>query len=330
MNNQPLFLGIEGGATRSVAILADVNGRCFRRLELKTPGNLRLLDEPQLLGWLRDLAHRLPPPATVGIGMAGVLGKTDRDRVRAASARIWPGLPCWVGNDLETALAAASDSSSSARVVRVIVISGTGAACYGQRADGRAVLTGGWGHLFGDRGSGYDMALRACQAVFRRLDESGRWPALGARFLRALHLNSPHALIAWAGDATKPDLAALAIELFAAAAGGDRIARLILEESAEAIARAATACARRLAPAGRPVEFVLAGSILLQQRSFAHRVARQLLAGWPRASVRLLAREGAWGAAVLAQPLWRTPPGPAAPRTVPRTCPARAKTIPPS
>lgn len=303
-----MFLGIEAGATRSVAILADAAGRSVQRIEAKTSANLRLLSDAQLLALLQNFARQMPGPLSVGIGMAGALDEADRNRIRTAAARVWPEIPCWAGHDLETALAAAGGPSDSENVTRVIVISGTGASCYGRRARGGAVLTGGWGHLVGDRGSGYDIALRALQSVFRTLDETGQWPPLGRCFLRALRLGSPGELIAWAGTAEKPALAALAVGIFSAAQQRDPIARKILHESAGLIACNAIACARRLVRHPAPVEFVLTGSVLLKQPAFVRQVSRRLKSGWPGARVKLLAREGAWGAVRLAQQQQGRPP----------------------
>ena len=177
----PLYLGIEAGATKCVAILADAADHCLQRVENSDPANLRLLSDAQLNRLLENIATQVPRPAGVGIGMAGALNEADRERIRAAAARIWPDLPCWAGHDLETALAAAGDPAATSGSARVIVISGTGASCCGQRADGTEVLTGGWGHLLGDRGSGYDIAMRAMQAVFRAFDLTGELPPLGRR-----------------------------------------------------------------------------------------------------------------------------------------------------
>ena len=309
----PLFLGIEAGATKCVAILANATDHCLQRIEGSDPANLRLLSDARLRELLENIAARVPHPAALGIGMAGALNETDRDRIRAAAASVWPHTPCWAGHDLETALAAAAgDPAASPGSARVIVISGTGASCCGQRANGTEVLTGGWGHLLGDRGSGFDIALRAMQAVFRAFDLTGKWPPLGRRLLRTLQLDSPAELIAWVGSAGKPAIAALAVELFAAAAARDPIAREILTEAAAHIADNAIACARRLVRKGRGVEFVLSGSVLQKQPGFARQVGCQLKAQWPGARVQLLAREGAWGAVALARhqhslPLKRLP-----------------------
>lgn len=354
------FLGIEGGATRTVAVLADATGRQVARCETG-PGNVRLLSDPQLVRLLRGLRSRLPRPAAVALGMAGAATEQDRQRILAAAAKVWAGIPCRVTHDLETALAvglqrtdaeprprAATRSSGTPKtrsrslkpVPRVLVLSGTGSICYGQTPEGQTAKLGGWGHLLGDKGSGYEIGLRALKAVVYYHDRDGVWPALGQRLLRALQLNEPTDLIGWTQQASKRDLAALAVEVFAAWHQRDQIAADIIEGAAHSLAKDAVACARRLLlepgkdafrrmpetlatrPAGaqansaadrsvrssarqRPetcrVEFVLAGGVFRHQPRFAGRVRRLLKQHWPAASVRLLEREGAWGAVELAR-----------------------------
>jgi N-acetylmuramic acid 6-phosphate etherase len=307
----PLFLGIEAGGTRSVAVLADADERCVQRIERCGPANLRLMSEAQLAGLLQGIGAQVATPAAVGIGMAGVLEETERQRVRDAATRVWPGVPCWAGNDLETALAAANgrhargSPAPSAPSTRVIVISGTGSSCFGRGPGGAEALTGGWGHLLGDRGSGHDIALSALQAVFSEFDRTGLWSPLGQRFLRALQLNSSNDMISWVQESSKRDLASLAVEVFAAAASGDKVARQVLNEAALALARNAVACAGRLTRLGQPVEFVFTGSVLLKQPGFARAVKKHLQSLWPAATVQPLRREGAWGAVSLAQQNWR-------------------------
>lgn len=295
----PAFLGIECGGSRTVALLADERGRCLRRVEAG-PANLRFLTDAQMTAHFRGLAAQIPSPAALGIGMAGVRENAERRRVREAAARVWPGVPCWVGNDLETALAAAElDGSPRTPAARIVIISGTGSCCYGRSADGRTARVGGWGHLLSDDGSGYAIVLDALRAVAHAFDATGVWPKLGQRFLRALALNAPDDLIDWAQAATKAGLAALATEVFAAAARGDRLAREVLRAASAALVKDASACARRLAEPGQAVEFWLTGSVLRKQPRFAQSVARELGRLWPAAKVQPLEREGAWGAVAL-------------------------------
>ena len=319
----PTFLGIEGGGTRTVALLADADGRLLKRFE-SGPANFKLLTEAQFLRRLREVRaafQEFPQPAAVAIGLAGARGEPEWRRIRAAAAQVWPDVPCHATHDLETALAAvegpkskvqgprsrtAKPASSTFNLqpstsVQVLLLSGTGSCFYGRRADGRTARFGGWGHILGDKGSGYEIGLRALKACVFYLDRDGEWSRLGQRILRVLQLNEPNELIPWAQAAGKADIAALAKEVFAAAAERDAIAQDILEGAAASLAKDAVACAKKLAKAGEPVQFVLAGSVLLKQPKFAQRVGKELAQRWPGCEVTPLACESAWGAVALAR-----------------------------
>ncbi|MBI3882252.1 MAG: N-acetylmuramic acid 6-phosphate etherase [Verrucomicrobia bacterium] len=316
----PTFLGIEGGGTRTVALLADANGKLLRRLELGA-ANLRLLTDAQLLKHFRVIRRTLPVPSALCVGLAGMRTENDRKRILRTAELVWPRVPCHATNDLETALAAAEPAQHSTFNIqrstlnspsaRVLVLSGTGSCFFGRAADGRTAKFGGWGHLLGDKGSGYEIALRALKAVVFYLDSVGEWSRLGKNILRALSLNEPNDLSPWVVAASKSDIAALAPEVFQAAAHGDTIARDILAGAASSLAKDAVSCARKLFKvqgskfkvrgSRAPVEFVLAGSVLLRQPKFAARVAAHLRQAWPGAIVTPLARESAWGAVALAQ-----------------------------
>jgi N-acetylmuramic acid 6-phosphate etherase len=309
----PLSLGVEGGATHTVALVADDCGQLVAHAETG-PANLKLLSDAKLLALLCSLATKLPRPAAVAIGLAGARTEEDRNRIRRAAARVWPATPCHATNDLETALAAApspigGSPASPGRVlpaaVRVLVLSGTGSCCHGRRADGTTARVGGWGHLLGDRGSGYEIGLQALRGMIHQYDQNGRWTVLGQRVLRALLLNGPEALVGWVQGAEKSEVAALAPEVFAAAAAGDAVARRVVREAAETLASDAVACAHRLVRRGVRLQFVLAGSVLLKQPGFARRVAAAIGRAWPAAEVTPLKRESAWGAVELARTLSR-------------------------
>src|SRR5688572_9993787 len=304
--NQPAFLGIECGATRTVAILADAQGHTLQRVT-GGPANIKLLDDPSLAVQFKRLAKSFPQPTGLAIGMAGARTGKDFSRIRQAACRAWPNVPCYVTNDLETALAAAPASNAAARV---LILSGTGSCCFGVSASEKKVKVGGWGHLLGDKGSGYEIGLRGLKAVVYYYDRDGIWPALGQRLLRKLALNEPNQLIEWVMKASKPNIAALAIEVFAAWHDKDKIASAILEAAAQSLAKDGFACAKRLAKKSSRVQFLLAGSVLLQQPRFAKKVSTLLRKLWPNSLITPLTRESAWGAVVLAG-------GRASPRAIP-------------
>lgn len=300
-------LGIEAGGTRMVALFDAGDGSEPRRAETG-PANLRLLTDAQLAARFRDVARALPKPDTLAIGMAGARSEADRERIRRAAGKVWPRVPCLATNDLETALMAApaSESPNGKAMPRVLVLSGTGSCFYGQGTAGRTAKVGGWGHILGDKGSGFEIGLRALKAAVYYLDRDGEWSRLGQQLLRALQLNEPNELIRWVQSASKSDIAALAVEVFKAWAKRDRIASDILVGAAESLAKDAVLCASKLAKTGAPLEFVLAGSVLLKQPRFASVVAKRIVKLWPGARVTPLKRESAWGAVELARTIMRT------------------------
>jgi N-acetylmuramic acid 6-phosphate etherase len=296
------FLGIECGGTRTVVLFGPDAGGRWRSAEFG-PANLRLLDDAGLVRHFKAV-KRAAGAAFDGmaIGMAGARTEKDRRRIRAAAGKVWPNQPVYVTSDLETALAAADGEDGRKNTAKVLILSGTGSCCFGRRkgTKGRTVRLGGWGHILGDRGSGYDIGLQALRAALGELDRAGRWPALGEGILRALQLNEPDNLIDWVKGAEKREVAALARTVFAAAAKRDRLARKVLADAAAALAEDGANCARRLAPEGAPVEFVLAGGVF-KQAGFARRVGARLRQLRPGARVRRLPRESVWGAVELAK-----------------------------
>jgi len=297
-------LGIESGGTRTTALLAPGGGQPCLRAEFG-PANLRLMDDDALAQHFTAInalcQQSSAPLAGIAIGMAGARTDSDRQRIRAASAKVWPNVPCYATNDLETALAAADPGGKTAPAAQVLVLSGTGSCCFGRTPDNQTARIGGWGHIIGDKGSGYEIGLRGLKAAVHYLDRDGQWSRLGQNLLQALLLNEPEDLIDWAKSASKPDIAALAIQVFDAAAKGDKIAADILAAAAESLANDGFHCARKLAVKGAPVRFILAGSVLLQQPSFAGRVRSRLGKLWPGATAPTLRRESVWGALELAR-----------------------------
>ena len=115
---RPFTLGIEGGGTRTNALLSDARGQEIQRAVFG-PGNVRLMDDRALVRLLENVAGQFPKPDAVGLGMAGARNKKDLDRVRTATAKTWKNTPYHVTHDLEIALGLREGTS-------VLVLSGTG------------------------------------------------------------------------------------------------------------------------------------------------------------------------------------------------------------
>lgn len=312
-------LGIEGGGTRTSALLADGADTVLASFAVG-PGNLQLLSAEELATLLASIRERLPAaPDRIGIGMAGVRSATDRDRLRRAVAATWPDVPAVVGDDLLLALEA--DAWPADCAAHVLQLSGTGSCCLGRHRDGRTVKIGGRGHIIGDRGSACDIAMHALKSTVTISDIAADWPRLGADMLAFLQMNDPESLIEWSMTASKAEIASLAQVVFEAAASRqDEIAVAILHRASERLSKDAVHCAARLARPGEKVRFLLNGSTILKNGWFADEIAAKILAARPGSEVVRLERPGVWGAIALARgqaasSASATPSAPAKPAT---------------
>ena len=298
-----IILGIEGGGTRTSALLVNSAGNAVLKTISAGPGNLRLLSGEALASLLGEIRSQLPAaPDRIGIGLAGVRTEGDRGRLATAVAMCWPGVPAVVADDLILALESAQWRGDCA--AQVLLLSGTGSCCLGRRRDGGMVKVGGRGHIIGDRGSSCDIAMHALRSVVTISDIHAGLPPLGADILTFLQMNDPESLIEWSMQASKAELASIAQVVFeAAVTRQDEIAVPILRRMAYRLSKDAVHCAARIAKRGEKVQFVLNGSVLLKNREFAGGVIERIRAGWPQSEINPLDRPSVWGAVEMARKL---------------------------
>jgi N-acetylglucosamine kinase-like BadF-type ATPase len=158
-----VLLGVDGGGTKTTALLADRAGRVVARgaaggSNFKAAGEAaaRAAIEAAVRQAYAAAGLDFAPPLAAGLGLAGVDTPADVERQSAWAAGYLPGARIRVANDVELALWAGTPAGWG-----LAVIAGTGAIAYGRAPDGRAARVGGWGWLLGDEGSGFDIGLRA-------------------------------------------------------------------------------------------------------------------------------------------------------------------------
>jgi len=261
-----LVLGIDGGGTKTTALLADGEGRILGRgfagsSNYHTIG-LAAAGEALLEGIraaFAEAGEALRPVAAACLGLAGVDRPEDRELIRAWAREARVAEEVLVVNDGAIVLAAGTPDNWG-----VAVISGTGSIAWGRNPDGATARAGGWGHLLGDEGSGYAIALEALRAVARAADGRAPATALSEAILSRLGLPSPAALIGYVyrRPLLPAEIAALAPLVDRAAGEGDEVAAGILRRAGEELALAAATVAERLG-LGRPrLPLALAGGVL--------------------------------------------------------------------
>jgi N-acetylmuramic acid 6-phosphate etherase len=288
------FLGIEGGGTRTVALLADRPGKILSRIE-SGPLNLKLSPDAAVVHRLREIKQGLVcRPTSLALCLAGCRTVADRSRARVLVERVWPGVPAYVGNDLDSAHAAAFGANGSG----IAIISGTGSCVYGRNGS-QVARAGGWGHLLGDHGSGYWIAVTGLRAAIREYDRHGRVGERLRRALRRLCLNSPDELVDWVQSASKDTVAALATDMLEGDAG-------LLLQTASFLAQDCHAVALKLGLEKPRV--VLIGGVLRHNRKLAILVGNRVRTMLPGATIVRAPSESAMGAVKLALECGGLPP----------------------
>lgn len=245
------FVGIDGGQTSTAALVADERGFVLGRGAAGPCDEVGAgADSRRLATALEDAVAaaltnaKLPPQSEIVALVAGISGYEGtihgvQPRLRAHWIRYL--------HDAPIALAGAL------RDPGIAVISGTGSVVYGEDPKGRTARSGGWGYLFGDRGSAFWVARCALSAAMRAHD----WRITSRLGDEALGFFGYADLRGFTVDyyaerISRTQLAAFAPRVVALAQARDPQAGEIVEDGALALARLVAGVRGRLDFSGPP------------------------------------------------------------------------------
>jgi N-acetylmuramic acid 6-phosphate etherase len=285
------ILGIEGGGTKTAWVLVERDGSELRVLDQgKLPSsNLRLTPPERLRAIFSELPKQIE---RAGIFLAGCATAEDRQSLATLCAEVWPEAKIVTGSDRDSGLAAALGHADG-----IVVNAGSGSSVTGRRGD-KIENAGGWGHILGDAGGGYFIAIQALRLILREYDLHRGEMQFTAKVLHALALNNLDELVRWAQTADKMEIAALAPVVFEAAANGDARAMEIVEEGARYLCEFVEVVANRLHLLAPKV--ILIGGLFQRDSIYTHAFRRRLKKNLPDARVATAERMPEVGAAWLA------------------------------
>ncbi len=307
-------LGIDGGGTSTVCLLADGDGQTLAQAEAPA-SNHRKSDLREACAAIAagvaavlDKATTQPRVVAACAGLAGVDTTDDAAQLRRALSEFIPTKQLRVVNDGEIAIHGALEDEPG-----VLVISGTGSIVWATAADGRRVRVGGWDYVLSDEGSGYSIGLRMLRAVAAAHD--GRTPptALTDAVLCAFRVSGFDQLldVTYDGLLTPQRIASLAPLADTHAAAGDVVAARLIDEAAKDLVQLSADAAHLAGLMDNDVPVVLAGGVLLANGRFAERFRALLNEALPRARFVRPHHSPAEGAVLLAlRDLARAAPSP--------------------
>lgn len=275
-----LVLGVDGGGSKTQALLADEDGYILGRGS-SGPSNFysagRQASQQAVLAAVQSAFQQAGIPqqkvAVICLGLGGVDRPEERSQVTAWLAEQALADHCYVDNDVFLLLWCGGMQGWGAGL-----IAGTGSIAVGRNQSGETVRAGGWGHLIGDEGSGYAIGLAALQAAARCADGRGEHTRLLDDILSSWNLSQPSDLIPVIYGPVENRIAKIAhlAELVKVAAEtGDPVANRIESQAADDLAIALQAVIARLGIAGS-VPTAFGGSVLVHNQRIAHTVRERL------------------------------------------------------
>ena len=233
MTGAPLFLGVDGGATRCRARLRDADGRALAEAN-GAAANIHV-DFAASIAVMRGLIDELLAKAelpeaargqiAVGFGLAGFSDASDEAPIVSA----FPGFRFLrAANDSATACIGAHAGADGG-----LVNAGTGTVAIA-RVAGNETIIGGRGFALGDDGSAAHIGLHALRAAVLAFDRLGPASSLTQELLAEFG-GDPVAMIRWSRDAKPGDFGAFSPRVFIRAASGDPIALAVVGEAARAV-----------------------------------------------------------------------------------------------
>ncbi|HYE65813.1 MAG TPA: BadF/BadG/BcrA/BcrD ATPase family protein [Pyrinomonadaceae bacterium] len=249
MHAQELVLGVDGGGTRTRAVIMDAKHDIIGE-GLAGPSNPLRVGVSNAADAIREAVDRACAAAMVRraeivaaeIGLAGVRREDLRMRMREELEEL--GIPkLEVLTDADIALYGATDGEQG-----LVVIAGTGSICCGKSARGKRARAGGWGPVAGDEGSGSWIARRALQAVARATDGRGPETSLTAAACDYFNVATPDdlSMAIHAPSMTDERIAGFCKHVIEAARDEDQVAREIADAAGRELGAAAAAVIRKL------------------------------------------------------------------------------------
>jgi len=291
----PLFLGIDGGGSKTRCIIGDETQ--LLGTGISSGSNLLRVGEACTRDSFSAAIHDCcvqagVSPRSISRTCAGVAGAAQaevRDILERLLGEIVAGEIEVVG-DMETALEAAFGVGPG-----VIVIAGTGSIAYGRNRRGETVRAGGWGRVISDEGSGHWIGVEAIGYALRTHARGGNSLLLRS-LMAALDSKTVDDLIVRANASPAPDFASLFPAILEAAKNGDPDAAAVLGRAGGELARLAEVAIERLFRNEREVNVAAHGGVFSSSTQVRQTFTERLNAIAPKARVVVKTVDPALGA----------------------------------
>ncbi|GAB6255833.1 N-acetylglucosamine kinase [Peribacillus sp. N1] len=266
------IIGVDGGGTKTEAVSYDLDGNKISE-GIAGFGNL-LINEKKAIANIIQAIEECVMPINNGschyicLGLAGYGGVENPQGIKSALSMAFKA-PFTIVNDAIIAHAALLKGNDG-----ILTISGTGSVSIGIHK-GIEKSAGGWGHILGDEGSGYWIAMQAFIKMTKEEDEGYEYSHLTESILKKLGYHSVMELKKFIYSATKSEIASFVPLIVQHAVKGDGFSKKILNQAGYHLSKQTLEVIKKLKLSGN-VTIAIKGSILtnipLVQSSFINHI----------------------------------------------------------
>jgi N-acetylglucosamine kinase-like BadF-type ATPase len=247
---QIYFVGVDGGGTKTSAVIIDSEGRIVAQGKAGASNPVRIGIENAVSNVLEAVSNASDDfrintlrIAAATLGIAGVRRADFKQRISERVQHFLKIKHVQVVTDAEIALFGSVQDKAG-----LVVIAGTGSICLGKNANGERFSAGGWGPLAGDEGGAARISREALRAIAKASDGRGTKTKLLDKALKYFRAGKPDDLIIaiYTPQVDNQKVAGFAKFVYEAAIEGDKAAIKIMKNAGRELGIAANAVIRKL------------------------------------------------------------------------------------
>src|SRR2546425_2707608 len=307
ISRERYFLGIDGGGTKTHAVITDSECRVLGEGFGGAANPLRVGLEDAVSHITQAVADacaqagiELSNISSACAAIAGINHPIHYHTMKDALDEAMEIAGLELVTDARAALEGALDGKPG-----IVVIAGTGSIAIGVNAEGRQARAGGFGPTLSDEGSGYYIAQQALKAVVSSFDGRSPETSLTERVCKRLGLANASDLpgVIYNSDSEPVEIASLAELVHEAAQEGDEVARQILTAAGCELGRLAASVIEKLGLQSSAFRVACVGSVFRSGEFVLEPLREAVACIAPRAEIGPPLCTPAIGAVKLAQTL---------------------------